>query len=124
MLTKIERYTLMTGASIAEINIAIIGACSVTLGPAYRRLRYGYPEGSSKSNGQGNSGKSWSNGIRTIGKISVRGRNSFEQLSGLDGHDGGSETRIMADHQENAYHMSGIRVDRGMTWTESHGSNV
>lgn len=124
MLIKTERYTLMTGASIAEVNIAIIGACSVTLGPLYRRFRYGDPQGSSASNGQGKGGKSWSNGIKTIGRISVRSRNSFEQLGGLDGNGGGSETCIVAGPQETAYHMRGIKVERGMTWTETHGSNM
>lgn len=57
MLIKSVRYNITSAATVAEIFIAIFGACVVNLGPVYRQLRYGDPQGrSSKSKKAGSGG--------------------------------------------------------------------
>lgn len=120
MLTETEQYTLTSGATIAEIFIAIFGACVVTLGPVYRRLRYGDPQGSSsKSKRPENGGKRWGKGNRRAGLITVGTRDSFERL---DGHDEGSETTIVGGGQHTHVPMRGIIVERGLEWSENRGA--
>lgn len=112
----------MGGATIVEVYIAIIGACAVTLGPVYRRLRYGHPQGSSKlrrldggSLGTQLDSQSRSRSSKIIGKFVPRSRNSFELLD----KDADSQTRIMVGGSSTRPPSKGIMVERNVEWTES-----
>lgn len=111
----------MAGATLVEVYIAIIGACVVTLGPVYRRLRYGHPQGSSRSRhleGTLQSGihyESRSRGSQAIGKLVHRSRDSFELLD----RDGDSQTRIVVGETSIRPPSKGIMVERNVEWTES-----
>ncbi|KAJ4395968.1 hypothetical protein N0V93_000184 [Gnomoniopsis smithogilvyi] len=117
-----KNWSLMAGATIVEVYIAIIGACAVTLGPVYRRLRYGHPQGSSKSRpldggslGTHLDSHSRSRGSRIMGKFVPRSRNSFELLD----KDADSQTRIVVGETRTRPPSKGIMVERNVEWTES-----
>lgn len=116
---ELENWSLMAGATIVEVYIAIIGACVVTLGPVYRRLRYGHPQGSSKSRHlEGSSGtqlESRARGSKIMGRIVARRRNSFELLD----QEIDSQTRIMVGETSKTPPLTGIMVERDVEWTES-----
>lgn len=92
----------MGAASAAEVFFAIIGSCGITLGPAYKHLRYG-PNGTGKSHASAgqHGAQIWSDGTKTIGRLTARasGRSSLEMLE-QDG--AGSQTQIVteAQHEE------------------------
>lgn len=112
MLMKTERYALTSGATVVEIFIAIFGACVVTLGPVYKRLRYGDPRGSSsKLKRPGTGVEGWEKGIRRIERISIHTRGSFERLGD---HDAGSEASIVNGGHHITVPMRAIRVERGL----------
>lgn len=112
MLIKTERYTLTDGATVTEIFIAIFGACVVTLGPVYRQLRYGDPQGSSSKFRKSRDGERiWEKENRRLGNITIRTRGSFEPHGA---HDGGSETTITGSGHRAVIPMRGIILDRGL----------
>lgn len=120
MLIKAVRYTITSAATVAEIFIAIFGACVVNLGPVYRQLRYGDPQGrSSKSKKAGSGGESWGKGNKGVASMSVHTHDSFQRL---DGHDEGRETTIIGGGHYIDVPMRGIIVERGLDWSEDHGS--
>lgn len=86
----------MGAASVVETFVAIIGACGITLGPAYKHLRYGPGKAHTWARQQG---KSWSDGIKTIGRLTAResGRESFKMLERDEAE---SQTQIVATKPE------------------------
>lgn len=111
MLIKTERYTLTDGATVTEIFVAIFGACVVTLGPVYRQLRYGDPQGSSSKFRKSRDGEDiWPKENRSLGRITIRTRESFEPLGALDE---GSETTITGSGHRTVTPMRGAIVDDG-----------
>lgn len=111
----------MAGATLVEVYIAIIGACAVTLGPVYRRMRYGHPQGSSRSRHlegtfqSANHYESRSRGSKTLGKLVHHSRDSFELLD----RDGDSQTRIVVGETSIKPPSKGIMVERNVEWKES-----
>lgn len=109
MLITTERYTITSGATVAEIFIAIFGACVVNLGPVYRQLRYGNPLGSSSKPKQPDSGgESWEKGNSRVGRITGSTNDSFEPL---DGRDEGSETTVIGGGHHTGKPLRGIIVE-------------
>lgn len=125
----------MAAVTVAEVYIAIIGACGITLRPVYRYLRYGDAKGSSTARQPGGfSGNSRTIGARTIGRLAPRGKrersSSFEILGEdeemeLELQDQGSQTRIVCVEggkgRLNSAPSMGIRVERDLTWMDSRG---
>lgn len=119
----------MGAATVAEVFIAITGACGVTLRPVYRYLRYGDPQGSGGSNAAKAAAggvESWGAGIKTIGRITARGKNSAGGRSSfemLEDDENGSQAQIVvaagARRERDDVPLHGIRVDRDVTWTEN-----
>lgn len=113
---KTERYTITSGATVAEIFIAIFGASVVHLGPVYRQLRYGDPRGrSNQSKKAESSGVSQEKDSQRVGEISVRTRDSFEQLK----NDGGIETTATDGGHHTVVPMRGVTVEHGLDWGEN-----
>lgn len=121
----------MGAATVAEVFIAIIGACGVTLRPVYRYFRYGNPHGSggSASSAAKGPGGAESRGVTMRRMAIARGKSggsdglrSFEMLE--DDLEDGSQTQIVVaagGHIErDDLPLQGIRVDRDVTWTEEN----
>lgn len=118
MLIKTERYTLTDGATVTEIFIAIFGACVVTLGPVYRRLRYGDPQGSSsKSKKLQDEENIWGKENGRIGRSTIGIGGSFGPLGALDE---GSETTITGSGHHILTPTKENIVD-GLDWSQNRG---
>lgn len=125
-----EQYVLMGAATMVETFVAIIGACSVTLKPVFLYLRYGDPTGSTASSapgsGQRKPTQSWAEGIKTIGRITGRGRrsNSFEMLDEEERGRSESQTEMVASvvrrsRAEEDVAFRGVAVERAMHVTSA-----
>lgn len=119
MLINTERYTLTDGATVTEIFIAIFGACVVTLGPVYRQLRYGDPQGSSsKSKKLRDVENIWGKENGRIGRSTIGIRGSFGPLGA---HEEGSETTITGSGHHILTLTKGDVVDDGLDWSQNRG---
>ncbi|KAI0975179.1 hypothetical protein F4678DRAFT_484896 [Xylaria arbuscula] len=105
-------------ATVGEIYVAIIGACLPTLGPIYRKLRYGNPlstHTTAVSEGIPASGKNSNPGNRTADWKHYGDRNdSFERLHETD--DALTPTRQNGNHRVK---ISSSGIDSGTTFSNS-----
>lgn len=102
----------------AEIFISIFGACVVTLGPVYRQLRYGDPQGSSsKAKKLQDVEKIWEKENGRIGRSTIGIRGS---VGPLGAHEEG-RTTITGSWHHILTPTKGNIVDDGLDWSQNSG---